>query len=364
MTNNQKQVLILFPHFPVKESLPKLLFENNFFPQIYTRIDSSTVEICKLHEVSICIVGIETSSDGYIEFLDELEKSEQKQKPVIILVGHKLSQEFQDKLLNYEPVTVLEQDFTDEQMKQSLKQALTRYVKIEQMFMQIDSLEKEIAHRTTEFAMANQILASSQQRLNVVLNSLCDPICAIDTESNIVAVNTSFEMLVKKPFGVLAAEPLSRVIENKILLNFLINALENQICSIDRFTLKSDEENSDRIYKIKINNVKDDEDRIIGHTIVFLDQTCLHTSEKRRMAFLESVCKRMRIPLLEIKKIASSIIPETPQDGKSSQLTMIQENLEMVNYLINHILEISHVNQQPSIRFKSDLSQDPQCRCS
>lgn len=185
-------------------------------------------------------------------------------------------------------------------------------------------------------------------RVDTVINSMRDGIIAIDTNSKILIINT----IACNIFGVkhgpgIIGKNLSDITRNSKVNSLLRDTIKNNAALTDEIIMFSPAMNSDNIYKIYTNPIKnsDVKKQNSGGVITLHDVTSVKKLEQIRTEFVSNVTHELKTPLTSIRgfveTLKSGAIEDTTVAAKF--LDIIDIEAERLYILINDILQLSEI---------------------
>lgn len=183
-----------------------------------------------------------------------------------------------------------------------VQKALAMVVVKKKRFDRLQSLENAIRSRTRELENAVGILETQAQRLDTVINSMCDGLLAIDRENAVVLLNGKAEKILGVRFGDCAGQRLDRIpgrCSSPELLDVLTDAARKEKAG-DRSISYDVSGEGIRHYSVNVRDVLDKDGNMSGRLALFNDQTDKISADHLRNSFLTILAHELRTPLTVI----------------------------------------------------------------
>jgi len=210
------------------------------------------------------------------------------------------------------------------------------------------SLEVLVAERTRELAIANQLLLSERDRLNVILQNMVDGLLVADLTGQMLLVNPALEAIVHKAARRLIGQPVTG------LDIPALNTLLAQASERPGQVLTGDVTLGERAFRVTVIALGDRS----GTITVLRDVTHEREVDRMKTEFVSTVSHELRTPLTSVLGFAKlisrtmerEVLPYIPADNGRVQRSVqrVRENLEIIvgegerlTRLINDVLDIA-----------------------
>jgi len=206
-------------------------------------------------------------------------------------------------------------------------------------------LEKLVKERTEQ-------LAAEKELLSVTLSSLGEGVIVVNMERKVILFNYIAESLTgrtsEKAHGRLIDEILYFINEdnNEPMDNPVHRALESgrieQLSSRKAILKTKDRE---RAVSVTAAPIRQKDGTLIGSVIVIRDVSQEREIDRMKDDFISSVSHELRTPLTSIKAYVSTILrdPEMPENTKQRFLSIVKEESNRLETLVEDLLEISRI---------------------
>jgi PAS domain S-box-containing protein len=213
------------------------------------------------------------------------------------------------------------------------------------------TLEQQIEARTSEISNALQIAEYKSRQIDLLLNSMLEPLVAVDMDSMIMFINKAAE----KHLGLDASNCLGMCFEKYIHSRQLIEALSTliqqysnsgKIVSVESVSTKI----LNKYYSVSINILKNASDTPTGCVLIFNDTTEMYKAAQLRSGFLTLFAHEFRTPLATLLN-SVSVIQEARDEKEifDDAICILHEALERFTSLIDNLMAFSNV-QRPDVK--------------
>lgn len=209
---------------------------------------------------------------------------------------------------------------------------------------QIGELTDSFNHMS--FSLANTMSSLKQRNveLEAILNSMINGIIAIDAKRQILMINpVCFEILDLPNDYVAENESMYKIIRNDEIAEMIEAAIKEGISQVKEVPYV----HIDKILRIYINPIINNEKDIIGSIVVLQDVTQVRKLEQMRSDFVSNVSHELKTPLTSIKGFV-----DTLKNGAISNegtalrfLDIIDIESDRLYRLINDILILSEIER-------------------
>lgn len=209
------------------------------------------------------------------------------------------------------------------------------------------SLEELVNARTKEISSALEIAEFQSRQIDLLLNSMSEPLVAVDMDGLIMIINKAAEQVLGLKPECLGS-PFRRCIHSPRLNQSLLKTITHfksglkdehdfTICSVPAKIQNS-------FFSVSINMLKNGFDKPSGCILTFQDQTEIFRAAQLRSGFLSLVAHEFRTPLASILNSAS-IFHETDIDKAflAEAAQIILESTSRLTKLIDHLITFSNI---------------------
>ena len=185
-------------------------------------------------------------------------------------------------------------------------------------------------------------------RVDTVINSMRDGIIAVDTNYKILIINTiACDIFgIKHGPGIIGKNLIDITINSKVN-SFLKDTIKNNVAFTDEITIFSTKTESDNVYKIYTNPIKNSDLNAnnSGGVITLHDVTSVKKLEQIRTEFVSNVTHELKTPLTSIRGFVETLKNGALNDPDVSVkfLDIIDIEAERLYILINDILQLSEI---------------------
>ncbi|GAB1475937.1 cell wall metabolism sensor histidine kinase WalK [Bacillota bacterium] len=195
---------------------------------------------------------------------------------------------------------------------------------------------------------------SEKNKLEAILKNMADGLLAIDTEGRIILANhAAMQML-----GIKQQE-IGEKTYNDIILHFSKDLLfENIQESSQAGSYHGIVEKAGRVYDVRYDKFKDENDRDAGMIVVLLDITEQQKLENMQRDFVANVSHELKTPLTTIKSYTETLLDTEINDCRtvSQFLNIIDEEADRMNRLVRELLQLSKLDNKQEKWFKKETN--------
>lgn len=202
-------------------------------------------------------------------------------------------------------------------------------------------LYKELAYRASAtLKTKEQILKVQTEKswLNELLNSIPDPILAVDTSGTILYQNLASKDLIEDSIGLIVAGPKG----HQIIQSRLVELTQSSRSTKDRnktITLANQKEYGIDIYPVKL------EGRDTGTIIYLKDYHWINQANKEKNEFVSNISHDLRSPL-KLMKGYTSLIKHIGNLSNQQEVLVnrLEAGIEDMKRLVNKVLDIERLD--------------------
>ncbi|NLB18431.1 MAG: cell wall metabolism sensor histidine kinase WalK, partial [Syntrophomonadaceae bacterium] len=195
---------------------------------------------------------------------------------------------------------------------------------------------------------------SEKNKLEAILKNMADGLLALDTEGRIILANhAAIQMLGIKQ------EEIGEKTYNDIILPFSKDLLFENIresCLLGSY--HGTVEKSGRVYDVRYDRFKDENDRDAGMIVVLLDITEQQKLENMQRDFVANVSHELKTPLTTIKSYTETLLDTEINDCRTVAqfLNIIDEETDRMNRLVRELLQLSKLDNKQEKWFKKETN--------
>jgi two-component system phosphate regulon sensor histidine kinase PhoR len=197
----------------------------------------------------------------------------------------------------------------------------------------------------------DRIKTITQQRneLEVILSSMIEGVIAVDSQRNVVSVNTAAAELLGIDPAQVQARNIEEIIRNAELLNFVRDTLNSDGPIEADLTLQKDGE---RFFQLHGAGLSDSRGKRSGAVIVLTDMTRMRRLENIRRDFVSNVSHELRTPVTSIQGFVEALLGEKIKEpGQVNRyLKIIAKHSDRLNAIIEDLLSLSRLEEDSERR--------------
>jgi len=211
--------------------------------------------------------------------------------------------------------------------------------------------------RVKELEIQLKVATAERQHAEAIIYSISDAVLVTDTFDELVLANESAARTFHFDLDRLRRAPVSEMVEDEKLVELIRDMRQSNSKSGRRIVehrIKGEKE--DRIFKVTLSAVADNNDAPAGVVVVLHDMTREKEVAEMKNDFVSSVSHELRTPLASIKAYVEMLIDGEADDEKTTHefYEVIQNEANRLSRLIDNILNISRIesglvqiNKQP-----------------
>jgi len=190
----------------------------------------------------------------------------------------------------------------------------------------------------------------SHEHLKFILDNIAQPVCAVDTNFNIIYVNTVFNNVFNNIFTqtIQIGDNLRNIMEDvtgcELIISNITNIMHNEpVCDI----LNETSINGIKFpYQITYSKIKDDTGSFMGVTLVGYEITDKKESTRAKENFISNISHELRTPLNAILGFSQLIEYDINlKDNIRTYIDSINRSGKYLLSLINNILDLNTINE-------------------
>ncbi|WP_036944983.1 ATP-binding protein [Pseudobacteroides cellulosolvens] len=264
-----------------------------------------------------------------------------------IISGYTISRFFSNKFLM--PVTMLTKTMRLIKAGDMNQQAnIISRDEIGELAEEFNNMTKRL--QQYEQSTRGNILAE-ENKSNVIVKNISDPIVVVDMNYRIVMLNHAFE----KVFGVIEKNVINKnfigAVRNKEIFDFISSAIDSDVDTKQKiFTVNSNKEYN--FYNVVVATAKDSNDNLSRTIVVFQNVTQLKELEKIRTDFIATISHEFKTPLTSIIMGADMLNDESVgvlNEEQQQFVNAIKEDSDRLAKLVNDLLELTRIESGKAV---------------
>ncbi|MFC1624639.1 sensor histidine kinase [Candidatus Omnitrophota bacterium] len=185
---------------------------------------------------------------------------------------------------------------------------------------------------------------SDQKTTGMVMRSVAEGLVVLDTEGNVIMMNSAAEGLL----GVSKKDILERRLSDKLKKELLVTLVKDSSGGVDKeIKIISQDDETKRVLRSSNAVVEDENGKIIGMISVLSDITKQKKLDQLKSNFVSNVTHELRTPLVSTQKAISMLLSEErgqiSEEKQKQFLSLADRNLKRLSILIDDILDISKI---------------------
>ncbi len=195
---------------------------------------------------------------------------------------------------------------------------------------------------------------SEKKKLEAILKNMADGLLAVDTEGRIILANHAAMFMLgmnqyeleEKSYDEIMSEFSEELLFEKIQSNCMDGGYHGMF------------EKKGRIYDVRYDRYKDENDQDAGMIVVFLDITEQHKLENMQRDFVANVSHELKTPLTTIKSYTETLVDTEINDCRTigQFLKVIDEEADRMNRLVRELLQLSKLDYKQEKWFKKETN--------
>ena len=204
----------------------------------------------------------------------------------------------------------------------------------------INELNKSVEELSTKVAQ----LQRQNNATRAILGSMAEGVIAVDKDTKIISINPAIEDIFEIKKEEAEGKFLLEAIRNNDVAELINNCLQNKTLISKELTLIWPVQ---RIFQVNTSPLFEN-DAVRGCVVVIHDITEIRKLERMRSDFVANVSHELKTPLTSIKGFIETLLEGALEDKENSRnfLSIIQDQTERLNNLINDLLELSHIESK------------------
>ncbi|HZK01891.1 MAG TPA: ATP-binding protein [Anaerovoracaceae bacterium] len=195
---------------------------------------------------------------------------------------------------------------------------------------------------------------NEKNKLEAILKNMADGLLALDTEGRIILANHA----AMKMLGI-RSEEIGLKTYDEIISDFNEDFLFERIRkNCLQGSYHGTVEKSGRVYDVRYDQFKDENDKDAGMIVVLLDITEQHKLENMQRDFVANVSHELKTPLTTIKSYTETLLETEINDSQiiTRFLNIIDEEADRMNRLVRELLQLSKLDYKQEKWFKKDTN--------
>ncbi|MEK6728018.1 MAG: ATP-binding protein [Candidatus Omnitrophota bacterium] len=177
-----------------------------------------------------------------------------------------------------------------------------------------------------------------------ILGSMIEGVIAVDKDTKIISINPAIEEIFKVKKEEAEGRFLLEAIRNNDIAELINLCLQNKALISKELILVWPVQS---IFQVNASPLFEN-DAVSGCVVVIHDITEIRRLERMRSDFVANVSHELKTPLTSIKGFVETLLEGALEDKENSRnfLSIIQDQAERLNNLINDLLELSHIESK------------------
>lgn len=185
----------------------------------------------------------------------------------------------------------------------------------------------------------------SQRNLQeAVLSSMVEGVLAVDKEQHVISMNDAAARLLGVNPEMVQGQPISEVLNNLPLQDFVGQAMTSTTPSEGEFVLRDHEQ---QVIQVHGAVLRDAHGEGIGAVVVLNDVTRLRRLERVRRDFVANVSHELRTPITSIKGFVETLLDgalDNPEDARRF-LDIVMKQADRLNAILGDLLTLSRIEE-------------------
>ena len=204
----------------------------------------------------------------------------------------------------------------------------------------ISELNQNIERLSVQVAQ----LRAENSAMQAILGSMIEGVIAVDKGTKIISVNPAIERIFKIKKEEAEGKFLLEAIQNNDIAEVIGNVLQNKKVISKELSLVWPVQ---RTFRVNVSPLFEN-GAVSGCVAVIHDITEIRRLERMRSDFVANVSHELKTPLTSIKGFVETLLEGALEDKENNRnfLSIIQDQAERLNNLINDLLELSHIESR------------------
>lgn len=183
---------------------------------------------------------------------------------------------------------------------------------------------------------AGLFTASEQERnkLGTILGQTSDPVLVVDDEAQFILANAAARAVFALPGNNLTGQPITQLIKNKELLNFIVQPANDNLERTIELSL-----DNKQVFRANLSLIED-----VGRSIVLHDITQLKELDRLKSEFVSIVSHDLRSPLTAILGYVELLERVGPlNEPQTAFVERVKQSVDNITNLISDLLDIGRL---------------------
>jgi len=188
-------------------------------------------------------------------------------------------------------------------------------------------------------------ITRQQRELAAVLSSMTEGVLAIDDRGRVMSMNRAAAEMLGVDAAVVAGRPVSEVVRNPDMYEFVTRAREAQREVDEELSLRR--EGGNLQLQVHSSAMHDEQGMHCGTLVVLRDVTQLRRLERMRSDFVANVSHELKTPITSIQGFVETLTEGAIEDGPTARhfLSIIARQAERLNAIVDDLLSLSAIEQ-------------------
>ena len=210
---------------------------------------------------------------------------------------------------------------------------------------EMNALAESMNHMAEQLLERINTITSQRNEIQAVLSSMVEAVLVVDTDRNIVRMNTAAASLFNCSASDAKGRPTSDVVHDTDLLNFIDAVLETREYQESHIVFGDTDE---RFLHANGTILRDAGNQLLGALVVLNDVTRLEKLENIRRDFVANVSHELKTPITSIKGFVETLKDGAMEDRDSALrfLDIIVKHTDRLTAIIEDLLALSRIEQE------------------
>lgn len=208
----------------------------------------------------------------------------------------------------------------------------------EKVDLTVDQIYKELDSKINE-------IASSNEKISTIVESIADGVLAIDRNEKIILANANFKQIFRVTNDNLTGKKLIDLVRNVDIRTVFTKVMTSNTSVVRKIVLEN------RDFELRVSPLQRHASHINGAVGIFHDVTEMHLLQRMREDFVTNVSHEVRTPLTALKGFSQIMSSLGPEDGPvySEYAQKIEHNVNRLTTLFQDILSLSVLESREKI---------------
>lgn len=339
-----RKILVVEDSPDTRDAIRAILVNEGYFVQ-YTDNPTEALSIAEVFQPHIYILDTILPQMNGLDLLAALNISNRNTEAIIISAQENIHDTY--RAVNLGAKGFLNKPIRYTELVSQVKITIERIMLREEKEIYQKSLEDLVDARTKEISSALELAEYQSRQIDLLLNSMSEPLVAVDMDCTIMLLNKAAEQTLGlnpcdclgSPFKKYFHSPQLNQLLHSTIENFKNREIENALNPIH---VKI----QNKYFQVSINIVKNTIDIPSGYVLIFTDQTEIIRASQLRSGFLSLVAHEFRTPLAALLNSVSIIQePDMEKEVMVDAIDIVLESLKRLSRLVDNLITFSNVQR-------------------